>query len=205
MPALRSLFEDSEARGPPCNNPPACCPRLIETSRGFRADLAPFGMHLVMRGVLCFDRIKRARTNMQRHFLNRNPARGEGVQKPWGEMQARRWRRDRPRLLRKERLIVLRVPLVGRHNAENALAAFIWATTPAMMPRERSATVPSIRGVSPRYVELAPGASTVTARPMHGDPVARPSRLCGSGLPTKGRARSECKRMCGVKCGKPDK
>src|SRR5262245_49347514 len=109
-PAIqRRLLQDSEARCPGGDNPPARCPGLVETGCRFRADLAPFGMHLVIRRILCFDRIKRARTNMQRHFLNRYPARREIVQKPWGEMQARRWRRDRPWLLRKERLIVLRV------------------------------------------------------------------------------------------------
>src|ERR1700730_4813702 len=66
----RRLFEDPEARCPCRNDPLSGCPRLVKASGRLVCDLAPFGVHFVICGVVSFDLANCASAKMQCYFLN---------------------------------------------------------------------------------------------------------------------------------------
>src|SRR5262249_43453021 len=54
------------------DDPPAGPPRRVQICRGLGAHLAPFRMHFVAIGIVRLDRQKGARTDMQRHAMERD-------------------------------------------------------------------------------------------------------------------------------------
>ena len=95
------------------DDPPALGARGIERRGGLSGNRAEFGVHLVAFGVVGLHRQERAGADMQRHFVQADPARREPRQQRFGEMQSRGRRRHRALMLRKNRLVVGAVLLVG--------------------------------------------------------------------------------------------
>ena len=81
---------------------------------GLGGDLTPFGMHLVIGHVFDLDRKKSSGTDVERERDPLDSPRVEGIQERGREVQAGRRRRHGTRDPGKHRLVIARVPGVGK-------------------------------------------------------------------------------------------
>jgi hypothetical protein len=115
----RRAFEQPERRRADGYDPPAPRAHLVQGVRGFRADVADLGMHLVVVRIVRLHRQKRPRSYMQRHEVTFDAG---GVQRSHqfrSEMQPRCRRGNSTFFPGVDGLIILAVALIFRALARN--------------------------------------------------------------------------------------
>ena len=111
---IRCAFQQAQRGCARRDDPTACRACSIERGGSFGIDLAPFGVHHVVGGVVCLDRQEGASPHVQRQRVARDPCLIERGEQVWREMQRCGGGRHRAILVGKDRLVIDPVGIIQR-------------------------------------------------------------------------------------------